>query len=167
MAVSTKSGGSGLGLDQGLQRQAHQFRDHLAGGAAAKQLRQFCGGRIGDGHGLVARRCYCSDQSHSPAHLIPPQGPEQRVVSTGYAGAELRELHHLEGCPRCHWRRSPSSSPLSLSTIRKGGLLRLAGESPWRRGIKCAQGAAGIQGGHGGALHHHGVVLREGLFEGW
>ena len=55
VTISTK-GNSGLGLDQGLQPLAHQFGDQLAGGAAAKQLRQFRGGRIGDGHGLVSGR---------------------------------------------------------------------------------------------------------------
>ncbi len=55
MAIGSK-GSSGLGLDQGLQALAHQFGDQLTGGAAAKQLRQFLGGRIGDGHGLVSGR---------------------------------------------------------------------------------------------------------------
>ena len=55
VTIGTK-GSSGLGLDQGLQPLAHQFGDQLAGGAAAKQLRQFRGGRIRDGHGLVSGR---------------------------------------------------------------------------------------------------------------
>jgi hypothetical protein len=45
-----------LGLDQGLQPLAHQFRDQLPGGATAEQLRQLAGGRIGNGHGLVSGR---------------------------------------------------------------------------------------------------------------
>jgi hypothetical protein len=40
-------------LDQGLHALAHQFGEQLAGGAAAKQLRQFRGGRIRDGRGVV------------------------------------------------------------------------------------------------------------------
>jgi hypothetical protein len=55
VAVSTKSGG-GLSLDQGLQPMPHQFGDQFTGGAAAKQLRQLCGGRIRDGHGLFSGR---------------------------------------------------------------------------------------------------------------
>jgi len=55
VTIGTESS-SGLGLDQGLQPLANQFRDQLAGGAAAKQLRQFRGGRIRDGHGLVSGR---------------------------------------------------------------------------------------------------------------
>ena len=55
VTIGTK-GGSGSGLDQGLQALAHQFGDQLAGGAAAKQRRQFRGGRISDGHGLVSGR---------------------------------------------------------------------------------------------------------------
>jgi len=47
---------SGLGLDQGLQPLAHQFGDELTGRGATEQLRQFRGGRIGDGHGLVSGR---------------------------------------------------------------------------------------------------------------
>ena len=43
MAVSSK-GSRGLGLDQGLEALAHQFRDQLTGGAAAKQLRQLMPG---------------------------------------------------------------------------------------------------------------------------
>lgn len=48
-------GSSSLGLDQGLEPLAHQFRNQLPGSAAAKQLRQLMGGRIRDGHGLVLR----------------------------------------------------------------------------------------------------------------
>jgi len=49
-------GCSSLGLDQGLQPLAHQFRDQLPGGATMEQLRQLAGRRIGDGHGLVSER---------------------------------------------------------------------------------------------------------------
>ena len=55
MAIGT-DGSSGLGLDQGLQTLAHQFGDELTGRGAIEQLRQFRGGRMGDGHGLVSGR---------------------------------------------------------------------------------------------------------------
>jgi len=56
VAIGTE-GCCGLRLDQGLQPLAHQFRYQFAGGADAKHLRQLGGSKIGDGHGLVLRRC--------------------------------------------------------------------------------------------------------------
>jgi hypothetical protein len=55
MAIGT-DGSSGLGLNQGLQTLTHQFGDELTGRGAIEQLRQFRGGRMGDGHGLVSGR---------------------------------------------------------------------------------------------------------------
>ena len=62
VAIGTKDS-SGLGLDQGLPPLAHQFRDQLAGGAAAKPSEL---------HHLTARpqalcqlhRQYCFDQTN-------------------------------------------------------------------------------------------------------
>jgi hypothetical protein len=48
-------GGCSLSLDQGLEVLAHEFGNQLTGSAAAKQLRQLSGGRMGDGHGLILR----------------------------------------------------------------------------------------------------------------
>ena len=55
VTIGTEGSGS-LGLDQGLESLAHQFRNQLPGSAAAKQLRQLMGGRIRDGDGLVSGR---------------------------------------------------------------------------------------------------------------
>jgi len=73
MAIDTE-GSCGLGLDQGLQVVAHQFRDQFAGSATAKQLLQLSGGRMSDGHGLVLRLEVVLKPGSQTGPPIAPQG---------------------------------------------------------------------------------------------